>query len=249
MIRSFRQTCFSVSLIYSLTGIAGWEASLDKHNAQAENQPPAVKIISPKNNTSFAYDTPVNYEISVADKEDGNSKYDEINEKEVLLEVRYAASSAKASAILKKGLLPDAPGIAIMRSSNCFNCHNFNSKAMGPSFKEISAKYLPTAANAALLVKHIKEGSTGVWGKDVMPTHPELSAGQIEATVQWILKHAADPGVDYYLGLKGTFNLKAPSTKAKKGVYILTASYLDHGLKDISGKQLKGQDVITISNK
>ena len=58
-------------------------------NSQQENQAPVVKIITPKNNSLFDWDTQINYEISVADKEDGDSKFDEINAKEVLMEVRY----------------------------------------------------------------------------------------------------------------------------------------------------------------
>src|SRR6185437_5270306 len=83
--------------------------------SQQENHPPIVKIISPKNNSAFDFDTAVNYTISVSDKEDGDSKYDEINGKEVLLEVKHVA---KLPALLNKDVQPDPSGIAIMRISN-----------------------------------------------------------------------------------------------------------------------------------
>jgi cytochrome c len=222
---------------------------LNTKKPQQENRPPVVKLLSPKNNSTFDFNTPINYAISVADKEDGDSKYDEINAKEVLLEVRYIKDKSKLTALLNKGIQPDLHGIAIMRTSNCFNCHNFNGKSIGPSFFEISKKYPFTKPNTDTLVKHIRQGSSGTWGKEKMPTHPELTDEEIKATVQWILKHAGDPGVNYYIGTTGSFRIEQPSSKSK-GDYLLTASYVDHGLKDAAGKQrLKGGDIVVIHSR
>ena len=216
---------------------------------QQENHPPVVKIINPKNNSTFDWDTQVNYEISVADKEDGDTKYDELNAKEVLLEVRYIANKAKIQSFINKGMQNDPQGLVVLRASNCFNCHNFSSKAIGPSFSEIVAKYPATAANIDLLVKHIREGSTGIWGKETMPTHPELSVEEARSTVQWIFKNAKDADVSYYVGTTGTFHTKLPVAAGKRGVYILTASYIDHGLKNTTVKHLKGQDAVVLNGK
>jgi cytochrome c len=220
-----------------------------KNKPQQENQPPVVKIISPQNNELFDWDSPLNYEITVADKDDGNSKYDELNAKEVLLEVRYAANKPKMQSMLNKGVQNDARGLALMRSSNCFNCHNFNSKAQGPSFNDISEKYPVKTANIDSLVKHIRKGSTGLWGKERMPTHPELTTGETKSIVQWILKTAKNPDVNYYIGLTGSFRIKSKTTSVKKGAYILTASYTDHGLKSTPAKRLKGQDIVVIFSR
>jgi len=217
---------------------------------QQENFPPIVKIISPKNNGIFNFDTQVNYVISVADKEDGDSKYDEINVKEVLLEVRYIANKSKLTAALNKGLQPDAPSLALIRASNCFNCHNFNSKSIGPSFYEICKRYPATKANTDSLVKPIRDGSSGSWGKEKMPTHPELTIEEIKSTVQWIMKNADDANVNYYIGSTGSFRIKPPVGPKLNGVYMLTASYVDHGLKNAPGKQrLKGGDVAVLHNR
>jgi len=217
---------------------------------QQENHPPAVKLITPKNNSTFDFDTQINYDITVADKEDGDSKYDEINVKEVLLEVRYIKDKSKLTALLKKGIQPDLPGIAIIRTSNCLNCHNFNGKSIGPSFFEISKKYPFTKPNTDTLVKHIRQGSSGTWGKEKMPTHPELTDEEIKVTVQWILKHSTDPDVNYYIGLNGSFRIKPPIASKSNRLYMLTASYIDQGLKTDPGKQrIKGQDMIVISSR
>jgi len=207
---------------------------------QIQNQAPIVKIINPKNNGTLNLNVPVSYEISVSDKEDGDSKYDEINGKEVLLEVKYLKDKSKAAALLNKPGGPDAAGLFVIRTSNCFSCHNFNSKAMGPSFFEVAGKYKATRANVDSLVKRISAGSTGIWGKEKMPSHPELSAQDIKNTVLWILKNGTAPDDNYFIGLAGLI----PAAAIKyPGAYIFTASYIDHGLKASPGKErLEGQD-------
>jgi cytochrome c len=205
-----------------------------------ENQAPVVKIISPKNSGVFDQGAPVSYKISVSDKEDGDSKFDEINTKEVLLEVRHMTGKPNKTA------QSDAPGLATIMTSNCINCHGFNSKSIGPSFYEINKRYPATKSNTDSLIKRIREGSSGIWaGKEKMPAHPELTAAEIKNAVQWIFKNAADPNVNYYIGLEGFFRINTGG----KGSYILTASYIDHGLKDVPGKRLRGQDMVTIQVK
>jgi cytochrome c len=216
-------------------------------NTFQQNQAPLVKIVNPKNNGHLSLNVPVSYEISVADREDGDSKYDEINTKEVLLEVHYLKDESKATASANKGIPPDARGLAVIRTSNCFSCHNFNSKAMGPSFFEIAKKYALTKANTDSLVKRISAGSTGIWGKEKMPSHPELSVADIKNTVLWILKNGADLNDNYFIGLNGV----VPAATVKyQGAYVFTASYIDHGLKTPPGKQrIEGQDVIILYAK
>ena len=210
---------------------------------QQEDQAPVVKIISPQNNSSFDNGASVTYKVSISDKEDGDSKFDEINSKEVLLEVRYLKGGKPMQANAQNNA-----GLNAIMTSNCVTCHNFNTKAMGPSFYDINKKYPATKGNTDSLIKRIKEGSTGIWGKEKMPAHPELSVMDIKSIVQWIMKNSTDPNVNYYVGTDGYFRIKPDAPN--KAVYQLTASYTDHGLKDVPGsKRLRGQDVITIRIK
>ena len=118
------------------------------------------------------------------------------------------------------------------------------------SFYEINKRYSATKSNIDSLVKHIRDGSSGTWGKEKMPTHKELSDEEIKSTVLWTLKHAADPDVNYYIGLTGSFRIAKPAASKSNRVYILTASYVDHGLKNAPGKQrLKGEDVVVIQGR
>jgi len=235
--------CFVVTISAAFLSIL--LLNLTKINyVQQQNQQPVVKLINPKSNSVISVNAPISYEITVADPEDGNSKYDEINAKEVLLEVRYLKDKSKADAFLNKPVAADAPGLAVIRTSNCFSCHNFNSKAMGPSFYEINKKYTPSKVNMDSLAKRISAGSTGIWGKEKMPSHPELSATDIKNTVQWIMKNGANADDNYFIGLNGII---PPAVVRSAGTYVLTASYVDHGLKATPGKQrLKGQDAVIL---
>ena len=210
-----------------------------------QNTPPVVTIITPANNSTFSAGTPVHYSITVSDKEDGESKYEEINPKEVLLEVKYNGNASTLSKGLSKAVQEDAPGLAAIRTSNCFNCHGFDTKVIGPTFTDINKRYKPTATNMALLAKRIREGSTGVWGNVAMPTHPELTSEQLQNMVKWIMQNASGNTVHFYIGTEGSLNLKAPPGTGKNGSYLLTASYTDHGINN-TGRHLKGQDAILI---
>ncbi|MEP6597324.1 MAG: c-type cytochrome [Ginsengibacter sp.] len=238
----------TVFIVFVLNVVINF-ASPSKNKLQQENHAPVVKIISPKNNSVFDWNIQFNYSISVSDKEDGESKYDEINTKEVLLEVKYIADESKITDELNKAVQSDPPGLAVIRTSNCFNCHAFNAKSVGPSFYDINKKYPATTSNIALLVKNIREGSTGVWGKVSMPTHPELTKEETQDIVQWMFQNAADTSTNYFIGTEGSFRIKPPAGSQQKATYMLTASYPDHGVNDASKQHLKGQDIIIIHSR
>ncbi len=213
------------------------------------NHAPVVKILSPVNNSSYPWASQVPYSISVSDAEDGNSEYEEIAAKQVYLEVRYLADASKAQAILAQPVLKDPAGLAEIRSSNCANCHAFKTKLIGPSFHDICRRYSPTKTNIDLLTGRILKGTSGVWGNVKMPSHPELTKPQAEEMVNWILENAGDPDINFLTGTEGSFELTVPPGEKQNGLFILTASYLDHGTKDNPEKKLKGQDIIIVHGK
>ena len=172
-----------------------------------ENHPPVVKLTAP---ATASVQSPLSYSINVSDKEDGETKFDEINPNEILLQVQYGDN-------VKKN---DVSALHEMMSSNCMNCHTFKSKLIGPSYLDISNKY--SSADAATLAKHVKEGSKGIWGDIVMPTHPELTAEELSKMVNWIINYKANKSSDFFLGKEGSVQLQKP------GKATLTASYLDH---------------------
>ena len=200
-------------------------------SAEQQNQIPVVKINSPKQGGMYEWNTTTPYSISVSDKEDGDSKFEEITPNEVLLEVKYFKDSSKIAAALHQPAKKDAAGITVIKTSNCLNCHAFHAILIGPSFYDVSKRYPPSVVNIDLLTKHIREGSSGVWGKVVMPTHPELSVPQTKEVVKWILANAGKPDMNYFMGTEGSFRLQPPASVKNKGFLMLTASYTDHGFK------------------
>jgi cytochrome c len=214
-----------------------------------ENHTPVVRILSPKNNSLYQWGTPATYSVSVSDAEDGESKFQEIESSEVLLQIRYLPDSLKLQAELADETRTNPPGLTDIRKSDCLNCHAFNGKLIGPSFAEISKRYSDTPENRLRLEKSILDGLTGTWGREVMPTHPQLSTEEAGKMVTWILKNAGDPTVFYYRGTDGSFRIKAPELPVASPILIITASYIDHGLKDDAKASLRGQDIIVLKIK
>ncbi|MGH8498958.1 MAG: c-type cytochrome [Methylococcales bacterium] len=72
--------------------------------------------------------------------------------------------------------------------SGCLACHKVDSKVVGPSFKEIAAKYEGNADAKAALIEKVKKGGSGAWGTIPMPPNsPRVSDADIETLVKWIL--------------------------------------------------------------
>lgn len=211
---------------------------------QDTNHRPIVKIISPKNNSSYTWNSRVPYEISVSDKEDGESKYQEISPKEIFLEIKYVEDTSEAIAQRKGNNQIDAAGLAAIKTSNCMNCHAFKSKLIGPSFEQICKKYLHLQKNEDTLSNHILNGSTGRWGTVQMPSNKDLNKNQAKEIIEWIFKNSSDPKVNYIAGNEGSFNLTPPSNSSKYA--LLIASYTDHGTKEHPDQKLMGSDIIII---
>jgi len=210
------------------------------------NHSPIVKIESPTNNAVLTINSGLTYQIQVTDQEDGDSRYDEINTKEVILEVAYLAANptdlTKPANPAKPTNHARTPALDIMAANNCFNCHQFNAQSLGPSFFEIAKRYPATVANTDTLINRIRNGSAGIWGRtEKMPSHPELSATAIRSTVRWIFQNAARPDRAWYIGTTGLLHF------SKSGAYTLTATYTDHGTKDQPAHRLTGADRIIVS--
>ena len=70
---------------------------------------------------------------------------------------------------------------------NCLACHQVDKRKYGPNFKEVAAKYADQKNAADVLAKKIRRGGTGVWGPDVMPPQPQVSAAEAKALAKYVL--------------------------------------------------------------
>ncbi len=87
----------------------------------------------------------------------------------------------------------DANGIdakqaeSLAKSKGCTACHSVDTKLVGPSYKDVAAKYRDVADAQAVLMKKIKNGGSGVWGQIPMPPHPDISDADLKIIVNWVL--------------------------------------------------------------
>jgi len=79
---------------------------------------------------------------------------------------------------------------AIAKTAGCMACHAQESKLLGPSFKDIAAKYGKDAAAPARLADHVRQGSKGIWGPVPMPPTDaaKISDADLKTVIAWILK-------------------------------------------------------------
>jgi len=70
---------------------------------------------------------------------------------------------------------------------NCLACHQIDKRKYGPNFKEVAAKYADQKNAADTLARKIRRGGTGVWGPDVMPPQPQVSAAEARALASYVL--------------------------------------------------------------
>ena len=87
--------------------------------------------------------------------------------------------------------VPAAAGAAtdatpLLAKYNCTACHTVDKKLVGPSYKEVAAKYAGDAGAAAKLEQKVKNGGTGVWGQIPMPPNAVPDA-DLKTLVEWIL--------------------------------------------------------------
>lgn len=80
----------------------------------------------------------------------------------------------------------DAAATALLTKYNCTACHTVDKKLVGPSYKEVAAKYAGDAGAAAKLEKKVKDGGTGVWGQIPMPPN-NVPDADLKTLVTWIL--------------------------------------------------------------
>lgn len=83
-------------------------------------------------------------------------------------------------------VVSNASGQTMIETSDCLACHSINEKMIGPSYKEIAAKY--SEKDIEILASKIIEGGSGVWGDVPMQAHPQFSKEDAKKMVEYILK-------------------------------------------------------------
>jgi cytochrome c len=77
---------------------------------------------------------------------------------------------------------------ALAQKNGCLACHAVANKVVGPSYKDVAAKYKGQKDAEAKLIAKVKAGGSGVWGPIPMPPNsPHVKDEDIKTIVQWIL--------------------------------------------------------------
>ena len=215
---------------------------------QGNDGPPIVKITAPKNNSTYSWNSLVNYSIVVT-YQGKSTQYQEIPSKEVLLKAAYVADLSAMAGKPAPAAVPTPAGLLYITNSTCLGCHQFRAKAMGPSFAAIGERYPESQATIDTLSQHIRAGSTGVWGQESMPPQTQFTEDQLHAIARWIMNDAADPNVNYYVGTEGTFRMDAAGAPDSKGGMILTASYVSQAASANPEQAPHGEDTVIVDGK
>ncbi len=78
---------------------------------------------------------------------------------------------------------------AAFSANACNNCHDASIRIMGPSLKEIAARYKGKKVSAEV-AKRITEGSEGRWGEMAHPANAALEPADATLLARWILSGA-----------------------------------------------------------
>ena len=95
-----------------------------------------------------------------------------------------------AIATLAAGVAVSTPALADLQlatAKNCMACHAVGNKLVGPSYKDVAAKYAGQADAADKLASKVIKGGSGVWGVIPMPANPQVNAAEAKTLVTWIL--------------------------------------------------------------
>ena len=76
---------------------------------------------------------------------------------------------------------------ALATAKNCMACHAVDKKLVGPSYKEVAAKYSGQSGAADKLAVKIMKGGSGVWGPVPMPANAQVNEAEAKKLAAWVL--------------------------------------------------------------
>lgn len=193
---------------------------------KAGNAIPKVDVAIKGNKTFYWNDKPVDYAVSVSDKEDGSLATKKIPEEEVTLTINYLEGFDKTQ--LAQGHVANTgfdTGKRLIELSDCKACHSIDKKSIGPAYREVAKRYAKERNAVKMLANKVITGGGGVWGEQAMAAHPQHKPEEAEEMVKYILSLAKEKVADK----KPLASTYVTQGKPKAGSYIFTASYTDKG--------------------
>ena len=76
---------------------------------------------------------------------------------------------------------------ALATSKNCMACHAVDKKLVGPSYKDVAAKYAGQKDAVDKLAAKIIKGGSGVWGPIPMPPKAQVNEADAKKLATWVM--------------------------------------------------------------
>ncbi len=92
--------------------------------------------------------------------------------------------------ILAAGALVSNAAMAnadLAKAKNCLACHAVANKVVGPSFKDIAAKYAGQKDAEDKLTQKVLKGGSGAWGPVPMPANAQVNEAEARTLVKWVM--------------------------------------------------------------
>ena len=94
---------------------------------------------------------------------------------------------ALSALLIATACVPALADLALATAKNCMACHAVDKKLVGPSYKEVAAKYAGQKDAVDKLAAKVVKGGSGVWGNIPMPANPQVTEAEAKQLVQWVL--------------------------------------------------------------
>ena len=193
---------------------------------QVGNALPEISLTIEGNQSFYWPDRPINYQVHVADREDGSLGSGGISEEAVVVTIGSTSMSpdrtmlAQDHANAVDAYMP--AGMLLINNSDCKACHSADQVNIGPSYTDIAERYQGDTEAVEMLVTKIIEGGSGNWGDRIMSAHPQLSQSDVTEMVQYILS-INDEEPSQRMPTSGTIE---PSSSDD---YLFNVTYRDKG--------------------
>lgn len=91
------------------------------------------------------------------------------------------------SAFLAAPAIAAEDGAKVAAKYNCLACHSVDKKIVGPSYKDVAAKYKGQKDAEAMLMAEVRKGLPGgKWGKIPMPAQ-QIEDKDLRVIIRWVL--------------------------------------------------------------
>ena len=101
--------------------------------------------------------------------------------------MKFATFAPLATLMLLAMAAPAFADQALATAKNCMSCHTTERKLVGPSYKEVAAKYTGQKDAVDKVAAKIIKGGSGVYGAVAMPANTQVNEAEAKKLAAWVL--------------------------------------------------------------